>query len=506
MPTEDLDVLIVGAGVSGIGMGCALKTQLPGKRFAIVERRQNIGGTWDLFRFPGVRSDSDMYTYGYERRPWRDHKVLAEGAAIRNYLAETARECGVDARVRHGLKIIDAAWSSDEQGWTVQAVAQDGSPRRWRCRQIVMCTGYYNYDAGHTPEFPGIERFGGRVVHPQHWPEDIDYSGRRVVVIGSGATAVTLVPAMAGTARHVTMLQRSPSYYFAVPARDPLTRALARVLPERWALALARRRNLLLSHWLYTASRRWPERMRKFLLTQVEKRLDGKADMRHFTPSYMPWDQRLCIVPDADLFRAIRSGKASVETDHIAGFDADAVLLASGARLEADLLVTATGLDLQALGGTRIHIDGKPYLPQQHMFYKGVLMQDAPNLAWIVGYTNASWTLKADLAAHYLCRLYAHMDVHGLGVATPRDREGCGSEGSIMGSLSSGYIQRANDRLPRQGRKAPWRMAHHYPSDKAVLRDAPIDDGVLEFEPRRAANATAPGQIGPGSPTAILIP
>ncbi len=486
MTSEDLDVLVVGAGVSGIGMGCALKTQCPDKTFAILERRRNVGGTWDLFRFPGIRSDSDMYTYGYQLRPWNDFRVLGDGKSIRAYLAETARANGVDTHIRYGLKATQASWSSAEQRWTVAALDESGAtPRQWRCRQLVMGSGYYNHDAGYTPEFAGIEHFEGTVVHPQHWPEALDHQGRRIVVIGSGATAATLVPAVAAAAAHVTMLQRSPSYYFSVPASDPLTRMLGRVLPRRWAFAFARRRNLLLAHWLYVASRRWPNAMRKFLLGQVEKHLAGKADMRHFTPAYMPWDQRLCIVPDADLFTAIKSGKASVATDQISGFKGRTVLLHSGAQLEADILVTATGLELQSFGGMQVTIDGTPYLPQQHMFYKGVLMEGAPNFAWIVGYTNASWTLKADLASSYLCRLLNFLDAKGHGAVIARDREGNMLEESILGNLNSGYIQRGAERVPRQGRKAPWRVRHHYPSDKAMLLDAPIDDGVLAFEPRR---------------------
>jgi monooxygenase len=319
-------------------------------------------------------------------------------------------------------------------------------------------------------------------------------------VIGSGATAVTLVPAIAGTAQHVTMLQRSPSYYFSVPSSDPLTRALTHVLPRRWAFAMARRRNLLLSHWLYVALRRWPHRMRKLLLSQVEKALDGKADMRHFTPSYMPWDQRLCIVPDADLFSAIKSGKASVATDQISGFEGKSVLLRSGEKLEADILVTATGLQLLSLGGMQVNVDGKPYLPQQHMLYKGVLLEGLPNFAWIIGYTNASWTLKADLATSYIVRLLTHLDAKGYGVAVPRDREGCQVDASILDNLNSGYIRRAGARVPRQGSKAPWRVTHHYPSDRVMLLSEPIEDGVLEFEPRRADPAPEAGRVSKALP------
>ncbi|MEO7852220.1 MAG: NAD(P)/FAD-dependent oxidoreductase [Rubrivivax sp.] len=497
MSIEELDVLIVGAGVSGIGMGCALKTHCPDKRFAIVERRENIGGTWDLFRYPGVRSDSDMHTYGYRLRPWNHFEVLASGSTIRGYLADTVRALGLERHILHGLKTTDASWSSAEQRWTVIAHGAHGSPgappRRFRCRWLVMATGYYDHDSGYTPMFDGIASFDGRIVHPQQWPADLDVRGQRVVVVGSGATAVTLVPAITDSAAHVTLLQRSPSYFFSVPTRDPLTRLLSRVLPRRWAFAMARRRNQLLAHALYQASRRWPQRMRAVLLGRVERQLGGQTDMRHFTPQYMPWDQSLCIVPDADLFTALRCGKATITTDRIAGFSGRTIQLHSGASLEADILVTATGLQLQSFGGTRLTVDGRLVEPQQRMFYKGVLMEGVPNFAWIVGYINASWTLKADLASSYLCRLLEHLDTNGLGVAMAHDREGCRLDESVFGDLNAGYVRRAGERLPRQGSKAPWRVTHHYPSDKAMLLRQPIDDGVLGFEPRHAADAPPGG-------------
>ena len=484
--TQIFDVLIIGAGVSGIGMGSALKARCPDKRFVILERRAVIGGTWDLFRFPGVRSDSDMHTYGYAQRPWDESKVLADGATIRQYLEDTVRAHDLDAHLRYGLKVVEAAWSSARQRWTVRAIGEhDGATHHFDCRLLVMGTGYYDHDAGHTPDFPGLERFGGTVVHPQHWPPSLDCSGQRVVVVGSGATAATLVPALAESAAHVTMLQRSPSYYFSVPSRDKLSQALLHVLPRRWVFGFARWRNRALAQGLYAATRRWPQGMRRILQAHVRRKLHGASDMRHFTPTYTPWDQRLCIVPDADLFVAIRNGKASVDTDEIAGFDARSVLLRSGRQLEADILVTATGLQIQVFGGMRITVDGQPYLPQQHLTYKGVLLEGLPNFAWIVGYTNASWTLKADLASGYLCRLIKHLDANGLGVAIARDAEGNKLDESVMGNLNSGYIQRGGALLPRQGRKAPWRVTHHYPSDKVQLQDAPIDDGLLVFEPLR---------------------
>ena len=483
---ENLDLLIIGAGVSGIGLACTFKTAFPHKTFAILERRQRLGGTWDLFNYPGVRSDSDMLTYGYQFRPWQDAKVLADGATIRNYLAETASEYDIDSKIRYGLKITRADWSTAERRWTVTALDEaSGLTQIFACSQLVMCTGYYNYDAGYTPEFPGLDKYTGKRIHPQQWPDDVALADKRVVVVGSGATAITLLPAIAPHAAHVTMLQRSPTYVLSVPSHDALTDTLARILPRRWAFALARRRNTVLARWIYQACRRWPGKMRNFILKQTAKHLAGSTtDIAHFAPDYMPWDQRLCIVPDADLFSALKSGKASVTTDQIADIDGKRIVLRSGATLIADVLITATGLDVQVFGGTQIFVDDMPYTPEQHMLYKGVLLQDLPNFAWIVGYTSLSWTLKADLLAGYLCRLYQHLDINGLDVFVPRDSQDSKTDVSIMGSLTSGYIKRANGCMPRQGKAGPWQVSNHYPSDKTVLLDAPIDDGVLAFDLR----------------------
>ena len=492
MQTDSFDVLVIGAGVSGIGVACTLATECPGKTYAILERRQRLGGTWDLFNYPGVRSDSDMLTYGYRFRPWQDTRVLASGDAIWNYLAETVREFGVDKHIRYGQKTISADWSSTRQQWTVTTVDEPGgASRQLHCSQLVLGTGYYNHDNGFAPEFPGLDGFTGRVVHPQHWPADIDLAGQRVVIVGSGATAMTLVPAIAKAAAHVTMLQRSPTYILSVPARDAALEKLARWLPRRWVFAYGRSRNKLLARWIYAACRRWPGKMRGILLKATAKHLDGSSDMAHFTPRYMPWDQRLCIVPDADLFTAIKSGTASVVTDQIAGFDGRVITLASGERLEADVFVTATGLDVQVFGGIAISVDGRAYAPQQHMLYKGVLMEGLPNFAWILGYTSLSWTLKVDLAAAYLCRLIKHLDAKGLSSFCPHDEHGNRTGQSVMGNLTSGYLVRANDRMPRQGRDGPWRVTHHYPSDKATLLTAPLEDGVLSFERQRNPSRAA---------------
>ncbi len=490
--SEHFDVLIIGAGLSGIGTACHLARECPGKRVGILERRQAIGGTWDLFRYPGIRSDSDMFSFGFKFRPWNELKVLADGPAIRQYVNDTAREYGVDRKIQFGLRTTAADWSSEQRCWTVTALHEaSGETRSFRASFLVGATGYYNYDRGYLPHFPGVERFQGQCIHPQQWPENLDYRGKRVVVIGSGATAVTLVPAMAPEAAHVTMLQRSPSYIFSVPGYDKLSAVLRRFLPEKWVYAMARRRNILIQRWLYIAARRWPERVRGWLLAGVRKQLGDAADMRHFTPHYMPWDERLCAVPDGDLFRAIRSGKASVVTDEIETFTESGIRLKSGQELPADIIITATGLQVQTLGGAELRVDQQARPISSLMTYKAVMMQDLPNLAWIIGYTNAPWTLKADLASRYVCRLLQHMDARGLAVATPRAAESALENETIFGALRSGYVRRASGALPRQGRELPWRVLHHYERDTEMLLRQPIDDGVLEFLPARAAPAKA---------------
>lgn len=483
MQTETFDVLIIGAGVSGIGMACALKTQCPRKTFAILERRERLGGTWDLFRFPGVRSDSDMHSYAYSFRPWRNFKLLGDGDSIRHYLADTAQAAGVDRHIRYGIRIREAHWSSAEQSWTLMA-HEDAQPRTYRCRFLVMATGYYDQDEGYSPAIPGLERFGGQVVHPQHWPAQLDHAGKRVVVIGSGATAVTLVPALARTAARVTMLQRSPGYLLSLPSDDTLARLLCRVLPSRWAFALARRLSIAMANGVYRSARRWPGAMRRLLLGRVRAQLPDGAGMRDFEPRYEPWDQRLCVVADGDLFKQVRAGRAEVITGEIAGFGTDRVRLASGREVEADLVVTATGLKLQTFGGITVRVDGTPYRPGDHLFYKGVLLEGLPNLAWIVGYINASWTLKAEMASSYVCRLLRHMDAHGMGMAAAHDREDCRLDQNIMSALKAGYVQRAGSAIPRQGSKDPWRVTHDQRVDRRLLMDAPIEDGILVLSER----------------------
>jgi len=476
------DVLIIGAGLSGISMACHLQMECPDKRVGLLERRQAIGGTWDLFRYPGVRSDSDMFTFGYRFRPWHELKVLADGPSIRGYVTDTAREYGVDKNIRFGLKTTQASWSSEHTRWAITAIDESsGETRTFTCNYLVNCTGYYNHDEGHLPAFPGIEQFKGQCIHPQHWPEGLDYRGKRVIVIGSGATAVTLVPAMAGTTAHITMLQRSPSYVFSVPGYDKLSAVLRRYLPDRWVYGMARRRNLLLQRLIYKLSMRWPDQVRWLLLSGVKKHVGKDFDMNHFSPRYKPWDERLCAVPDADLFRAIRDGKASIVTDHIETFTEKGIRLTSGKELEADIIVTATGLQLQSLGGMELRVDGQARVPNSLMTYKGVLLQDVPNMAWLFGYINAPWTLKIDMAASYVCRLLNHMDAMGVDVVTARAPKGEMQDESIMSALQSGYARRGQAMLPRQGRGLPWRVLHNPEKDRVMLLKDPIEDSALEF-------------------------
>lgn len=490
MSITTVDVLIVGAGISGIGAACHLRRECPGKSFAILERRQSIGGTWDLFRYPGIRSDSDMYSFGYNFRPWTEPKVLADGPSIRRYVTETAREYDVERHIRFGLKVLSADWDSRRQRWTVEALHEaSGDTQRYDAGFLMGCTGYYNYDAGYRPEFPEESRFKGQIVHPQHWPEGLDYRGKRVVVIGSGATAITLVPSMAEAAAKVTMLQRSPTYILSVPAVDAIAAALQKWLPSTLAYRINRGRNITLNRLLYRAARSRPKAVRRLLLGLVRRQIGDKVDMRHFTPDYMPWDQRLCVVPNGDLFKALRSGKAEMATDHIECFTETGIRLKSGTELPADIVVTATGLDVQLMGGVAVRIDGEPFAVKDRLTYKGVLMEGVPNAAIIFGYTNISWTLKADIAAEYVCRLLKHMDRKGYAQVTPRDPGDHRTEDTVLGSLASGYIRRAADRLPRQGSAAPWQITQDYVRDAPVLRYGSLEDEALEFRPPLSASA-----------------
>jgi len=479
---DHVDVLIVGAGISGVCAGYHVQANCPGKTFALLEGRGSIGGTWDLFRYPGIRSDSDMYTLGFRFRPWPDAKTIADGPAILSYVRETASMYGIDRRIRFHHRVVRAEWSSEDAQWTVEAERGDtGETVALTCSFLFVCAGYYRYDAGYTPEFEGTERFTGRIVHPQQWPEDIDYAGKRVVVIGSGATAVTLVPAMAERAAHVTMLQRSPSYVVSLPGQDPLAAALRRLLPARLVYPIVRWKNVLMTMLVFQLSRRRPQAMKALIRRALEKRLPAGYDIdTHFKPRYNPWDQRMCLVPDGDLFEAISAGRASVVTDRIDTFTEKGLKLASGAELEADLVVTATGLNLVPLGGIDIAVDGRAVELPEILTYKGMMLSGVPNLAFAMGYTNASWTLKCELTCEYVCRLLNHMDEHGQAVSTPRNREPSVTAEPLI-DFSSGYVQRAIAQFPRQGSKAPWRLYQSYPRDVMLLRFGPVEDEAMEF-------------------------
>ncbi len=482
MSLEHVDVLIVGAGLSGIGAGCHLQANCPGKTYAVLEARDCIGGTWDLFTYPGIRSDSDMYTLGYSFRPWKEAKSIADGSSILSYIRQTAKDNGVEDKIRFNHRVVRAEWSTADARWTVEAFRSDTQETvRLSCSFLFMCSGYYRYDEGYTPDFQGTERFAGRIVHPQHWSEDIDYAGKRVVVIGSGATAVTLVPSMAQSAAHVTMLQRSPSYIVSLPAEDPIAGMLRRFLPAKVSHPIMRWKNVLLTMLSFQLSRHRPRTMRALVRKGIERRLPAGYDVdTHFNPSYDPWDQRLCLVPNGDLFDAIGDGRASVVTDHIDTFTEKGLRLASGAELEADLVVTATGLNLLALGGLEIAIDGRDIALSETMSYKGMMLSGVPNLAFAVGYTNASWTLKCDLTCEYVCRLLNHMDEGGFRQCTPHNRDPGVSERPFI-DFSSGYVLRSIDQFPKQGSKAPWRLHQNYPLDILNLRFGSIEDSVMEF-------------------------
>jgi cation diffusion facilitator CzcD-associated flavoprotein CzcO len=485
MPAEHFDIVIVGAGLSGVGAACHLQRECPNKRFVILESREAMGGTWDLFRYPGIRSDSDMHTLGYDFRPWRDAKAIADGPAILNYIRDTAAEFGVDRHIRYRHRVKSASWSSEDAAWTLDVEGGDHPDGvEIHCNMLLMCPGYYRYEAGYLPDFKGRERFTGDIVHQQHWPEDLDYRGKRVVIIGSGATAVTLLPELAKQAGHVVMLQRSPTYMISWPDKDVVANGLRKVLPEKIAYALVRWKNVTIQQWIYRQTRTRPDRVRRALLRWVRKDLPEGYDVdTHFAPSYDPWDQRLCLVPNSDLFRTISAGKGSVVTDEIDAFTENGIRLASGETLEADIIVTATGLDLRVMGGVEFRVDGEAVDFARTFTYKGIMSSGVPNMVSTFGYINASWTLRADLTARYFCRVLKHMDQYGFRQCTPTLRpedEGMPSHPWIIG-FSSGYIQRVLPRLPKQGDREPWLNPQNYAKDKKLFREAEIDDGVLVF-------------------------
>jgi len=491
MPMEHFDVVVIGAGLSGIGAGCRLQTQCPGKRYAIFEARSEIGGTWDLFRFPGVRSDSDMFTLGYPFRPWKEAKAIADGPAILKYVRETAKEFAVDGHIRFQHRVRSADWSPEEARWLLEVeTGANGETVQYTCDFLYGCTGYYRYDAGYEPSFPGADRFHGQFVYPQHWPEDLDYAGKRVVVIGSGATAVTVVPAMSRTAAHVTMLQRSPSYILSVPAHDHMAGWLHRWLPEGIAHRILRWKNILISLGIYQLSRRAPHFTRGLLRKGAAMRLpQGYEVDTHFNPAYEPWDQRLCLVPDADLFKAISAGRASVVTGQIDTLTEHGVRLQSGQILEADIIVSATGLEMLALGAVHLTIDGTPVHPGGTFIYKGVMLSNVPNFAFCVGYTNASWTLRADLSSTFVCRVLNYMNRHRYRTCVPACAPAA-LEAKPLLSLTSGYVVRAAARLPKQATKKPWIIRQNYILDMLTMRLGGIQDGILQFGRQLPATRT----------------
>ncbi|MEE2567120.1 flavin-containing monooxygenase [Hyphobacterium marinum] len=484
MTETDLDVLVVGAGISGIAAGYHLQKRAPDQRYAILEAREAVGGTWDLFRYPGIRSDSDMYTFGFAFRPWTDGKVFADGPSIRHYVRDTAERHDIMEKIRFGHRVVSAAWNTGAAHWTVRAETASG-PVTLTAKFLVMCSGYYRYDRGHEPEFEGASDFAGEIIHPQKWREDQAYAGKRVAVIGSGATAVTLVPAMAEEAAHVTMIQRSPTYIAGRPSRDVIADTLRKILPEKSAYAISRTKNIALSILFYEMAQRWPGYIRKQIKTYIRGELGEDFDVdRHFTPDYDPWNQRFCLAPDGDFFAALKGGKADIRTDTIERFVPEGVRLSSGETVEADIIIPATGLDILLMGGIELTVDGQVWNAAEHFAYRGMMLSGLPNLAICFGYTNASWTLKIDLTCERVCRLLNHMAREGCDYCVPEPPKDI--EPAPLLDFSSGYIQRAIDRMPRQGTKPPWRAYQNYFQDMLAIRYGRLEDGALAF--RRAGD------------------
>jgi len=491
MTREHFDVLVVGAGISGIGAGYHLGANCPDRTYAILEGRPQMGGTWDLFRYPGVRSDSDMYTLGYSFKPWTDAKAIADGPAILNYLHETAKEFDIDRHIRYRHQVKSAAWSTEDAAWTIDVeIGEDKQLVQMTCNFLFMCSGYYSYKGGYSPEFPGTEKFQGQIIHPQKWPKDISYKGKRVIVIGSGATAVTLIPEMAKDTAHITMLQRSPTYIVSRPAEDALANTLRRWLPPKLAYGLTRWKNVLMGMYFFHMARKKPTQVKAYLLKMVRKEIGDALVKEHFTPTYNPWDQRLCLVPNGDLFDAIKTGAADVVTDRIETFTEKGIKLQSGKELEADIIVTATGLNLEALSGLDMTVDGKPVDISKTLNYKGMMYSDVPNMASSFGYTNASWTLKSDLTCGYVCRLLNYMAETGYRQCTPHNTDPTLVTEPVL-NFTSGYVQRSIDKLPKQGSHAPWRLYQNYVLDIVSLKFGRLEDGAMTFSNRTPARNAA---------------
>lgn len=486
--TEHFDTVIIGAGLSGIGAACHHRRECPSRSFVVLEARERMGGTWDLFRYPGIRSDSDMHTLGYDFKPWTDGKAIADGPAILNYIKETAAEFGIEDHIRYDRKVTAMDWKSAEAHWSLTLQSTDGTSSHITANFIISAAGYYNYDQGHDPHFEGRDDFSGDIIHPQHWPEDYDVSGKRIVVIGSGATAVTLVPNLAQTAKHVTMLQRSPTWIASRPDTDRLADIFRKILPEKLAYKLTRAKNIAYTRFIYNSSQKKPKKMGDYLLKQIRKELGPDYDIEtHFTPSYNPWDQRLCLVPNADLFQAMKAGKAKVVTDHIDRFAEDGILLKSGERLPADLIVTATGLNVVVGGQVQISVDGEVKNLADSFGYYGLMFSDIPNMVSIFGYTNASWTMRADLISRFSCRLMNHMNARGLDTVTPRAPDDLIARQWI--DFEAGYIKRVADQLPKQGDRDPWQNRQDYKFDKTALMKSAVENEGLVFTSSKKKDA-----------------
>lgn len=478
--TEHFDTVIIGAGLSGIGAACHHRRECPDRSFIVLEARERMGGTWDLFRYPGIRSDSDMHTLGYDFKPWTDGKAIADGPAILNYIKETAAEFGIEDHIRFDRKVVTMDWQTSDACWRLTLQSKDGQTTHLTANFIISAAGYYNYDQGHDPHFEGREAFSGDIIHPQHWPDNYDVSGKRIVVIGSGATAVTLVPNLTKNAEHVTMLQRSPTWIASRPDTDKIANVLRKILPEKTAYKLTRAKNIAYTRYVYNAAQKKPKKMGDYLLKQIRKALGPDYDVEtHFTPRYNPWDQRLCLVPNGDLFNAINAGKADIVTDHIDRFTPDGILLKSGDLLQADLIITATGLNVVFGGQAQILIDGELKNLAETFGYYGLMFSGIPNIVSIFGYTNASWTMRADLISRFGCRLMNHLDAHGLDTVTPQAPADLVARPWL--DFDAGYIKRVVDQLPKQGDRDPWQNRQDYKFDKAVLMKAALEHEGLVF-------------------------